>query len=268
MLKYLSQRWDIIKPKDLNLNPFHFELSHPSGQLSALLQGIWAAKVTSQSDVIRKPLHCDAGSGLMFNFSGKVQVGEQILPRGVILLPVSNVTQHITFGADTRLAGVRFHPAIGFGLLGPHVEKHQRLEESEDNQFHLYSLFHSLDKEPSVKAQIALLNTWAKTYLDLSVVLPHSLDNALESIRQGHPVGDLSTVATLSLRQIERLFKLWLGMTPKAYQRLIRVKHVIDYLKHNSGANLADVAVQFGFSDQAHMTREFSAIARTTPGKL
>ncbi len=72
----------------------------------------------------------------------------------------------------------------------------------------------------------------------------------------------------MSQRQIERLFKLWLGMTPKYYQRILRVKKVINFLRVHKKVNLADVSQQFGFSDQAHMTREFRAIACATPAQI
>ena len=57
-------------------------------------------------------------------------------------------------------------------------------------------------------------------------------------------------------------------MTPKQYQRILRVKRTINYIREHGQTNLAEVAQQFGFSDQAHMTREFRAIARLTPGKV
>jgi AraC-like DNA-binding protein len=57
-------------------------------------------------------------------------------------------------------------------------------------------------------------------------------------------------------------------MTPKQYQRILRVKKAIDYLRQHKEASLVEVSQQFGFSDQAHMTREFRAIARITPGKI
>jgi AraC-like DNA-binding protein len=44
-------------------------------------------------------------------------------------------------------------------------------------------------------------------------------------------------------------------MTPKHYQRILRIKKVICFLLLHRNVNLADVAQQLGFSDQAPMTR-------------
>nr|WP_286206491.1 helix-turn-helix domain-containing protein [Sessilibacter corallicola] len=90
----------------------------------------------------------------------------------------------------------------------------------------------------------------------------------MKAIEQGKAPGKLNESIALSQRQMERQFKLWLDMTPKYYQRILRIKKTINFLRENKDANLAEVAVQFGFSDQAHMTREFRTIASITPGKF
>jgi AraC-like DNA-binding protein len=46
------------------------------------------------------------------------------------------------------------------------------------------------------------------------------------------------------------------------------VKRAINYIREHGQVNLAEVAHQFGFSDQAHMTREFRTIAHITPGQV
>ena len=79
---------------------------------------------------------------------------------------------------------------------------------------------------------------------------------------------ELQNHIALSQRQLERLFKTRLGMTAKNYQRIIRIRQAIAEIKANPEHSLADIAANSGFSDQAHMTREFKAIARITPGKL
>ncbi|WP_250658094.1 helix-turn-helix domain-containing protein [Alkalimarinus coralli] len=118
------------------------------------------------------------------------------------------------------------------------------------------------------KSQIEAMYRWINYNLDFTNIIPDSLEKALEGIKQDEAPGQLGESIKLSQRQIERLFQLWLGMTPKHYQRILRIKKTINFLRQNRSANLADVAQQFGFSDQAHMTREFRAIASNTPGRV
>ena len=57
------------------------------------------------------------------------------------------------------------------------------------------------------------------------------------------------------------------GVTPKEYQRLVRFEAARGRLvaEHRGGAALAAVAAASGFADQAHLTREWRAMAGCTP---
>ena len=219
------------------------------------------------TSTVSKPLYSDAGSGVIFNFSGDLIIGDEQIGEGVILLPVNTKTQSITLGPRARLAGVRFLPAIGYGVLGKKYDKPTLLESSEDDLFSLNELFDKL-KSLSSACLLEELQYWVENQLDFTNLLPESLVNALDYIQGEEELAQLASVTNLSQRQVERIFKLWLGITPKHYQRILRVKNAIAFLKSQPTSNLALVAQEFGFSDQAHMTREFRAIASVTPSKI
>lgn len=221
-----------------------------------------------QAESIIKPLHADAGSGIMFNLNGMVTLGPETFPEGVIMLPVNKKTEMAVLAGGARLAGIRFHPAIGYSILGKHYHRLTLLKPDDDQDYQLYSLFRALKTQASSECHLDTLTTWASTHLDFTDIIPTSLEKSLTYISQSDAVGNVSGHVLLSQRQIERQFKLWLGMTPKYYQRIRRIKRAMEFLKRHRQANLADVAHQFGFSDQAHMTREFQAIARVTPSSL
>ncbi len=80
--------------------------------------------------------------------------------------------------------------------------------------------------------------------------------------------GELATVAarsTLSRRQIERRFRDAFGMSPSRLRRIERFRRASRQLVVEPGASLARLAAACGFSDQAHMTREFRALAGVPP---
>lgn len=267
MPKHLSQRWAAINRNKSFKQALNFQLSHPSGPLSALVQGIWLASVLQPSSVM-KSLYSDAGSGIIFNLVGDVIIGNEALPEGVIMLPVKKQAKNIVLASGAQLAGIHFHPAIGYGVLGKHYDKPTLLLPEEDKLYNLYQVYSELRMQKDNDRQIKALHLWAKKNLDFTNVIPDSLGKALESIKQDEALGQLSESIKMSQRQIERLFNTWLGMTPKHYQRIIRIKKVICFLRLHKKANLADVSLQFGFSDQSHMTREFRTIACITPGQV
>lgn len=266
MPKHLNQRWEAINQSNSVQQAFNFQLSQPKGQLSVFVQGIWTASVC-QSNSVMKTLYSDAGSGIIFNLVGEVTMGNETLPEGVIMLPVKKQAENIVLSPGAQLAGIRFHAASGYGVLGQLFEKPTLLFSQEDKRYNLYQLHSKLQKLKDSASQIKAIHLWAENKLNFTQVVPTSLAKALLNIEQDKTQGLLSENIELSQRQIERLFKLWMGITPKHYQRILRVKKAMSYIRLHKEAKLSDVAQRFGFSDQAHMTREFSTIGCITPKK-
>ena len=69
----------------------------------------------------------------------------------------------------------------------------------------------------------------------------------------------------ISQRQLNRLFRAYLGFSPKTYSRVVRFQRALKLLKQDPGCTLAEVAAQCGYYDQPHFVREFKAYAGTAP---
>jgi AraC-like DNA-binding protein len=87
-----------------------------------------------------------------------------------------------------------------------------------------------------------------------------------------HPhrrVYELSRWLGLSSRQIQRRFTAAVGYGPKLFQSVLRFQRLLNEA-HGAGARrtLADLAANAGYSDQAHMTREFQRFANCPPASL
>ncbi len=75
----------------------------------------------------------------------------------------------------------------------------------------------------------------------------------------------LARFAGLSPFHLCRVFREAVGMTPHAYQTQVRVRRAKSLLR--AGLPITLVAVQAGFYDQAHFTRNFKRIVGLTPGR-
>lgn len=60
-----------------------------------------------------------------------------------------------------------------------------------------------------------------------------------------------------------RVFKTTVGMTPHAFQMQMRIDQAKSQLMR--GAAIADVAVELGFHDQSHLTKQFKSLVGVTP---
>jgi AraC-like DNA-binding protein len=76
---------------------------------------------------------------------------------------------------------------------------------------------------------------------------------------------DLARACGLSLRAFERQFQAHYRCTPQAYVRQLRVRLSCHALV-NSRKSMAEIATEFGFSDQSHFNREFRKLMAETPG--
>jgi AraC-like DNA-binding protein len=77
------------------------------------------------------------------------------------------------------------------------------------------------------------------------------------------PIGDLAAELGWSRRHLAVRFRSELGMAPKALARLLRFERAVKRLR--AGDELADLALDAGYYDQAHFNRDFRAFAGTTP---
>jgi transcriptional regulator GlxA family with amidase domain len=61
------------------------------------------------------------------------------------------------------------------------------------------------------------------------------------------------------------MFQTTMQTSPKEFARLVRFEYVRDTLWRTPDSVLADIALEAGYSDQAHMQREFRRFSRRTP---
>ncbi|MEO8394798.1 MAG: helix-turn-helix domain-containing protein [Chloroflexota bacterium] len=80
-------------------------------------------------------------------------------------------------------------------------------------------------------------------------------------------IGELAAQSYLSPSQFERSFKHLTGISPKAFARLIRFDSMRECLTSNPSIRPLDLALDYGYSDQAHLIREFRSFADCTPGE-
>jgi transcriptional regulator GlxA family with amidase domain len=69
-----------------------------------------------------------------------------------------------------------------------------------------------------------------------------------------------------SRRHVTERFRRQLGISPKAYARLLRFQHATGLLASaQPRRSLTGVAMEAGYYDQSHLTRDFGALAGITP---
>lgn len=80
------------------------------------------------------------------------------------------------------------------------------------------------------------------------------------------PVDVVAGELGLTSRQLRRVLLAEVGLTPKVYQRVVRMQRFLALAERFGG--LADAAADAGYADQSHLTREVRLLAGLTPARL
>lgn len=97
------------------------------------------------------------------------------------------------------------------------------------------------------------------------------VEGAREAIAAGHPAAagllPLAAFLAVSPYQLSRAFTRELGVSLTHYRNRVRVGRALDQLE-GGAADLARLAAELGFADQAHLTRTVRRHAGRTPAAL
>ena len=120
--------------------------------------------------------------------------------------------------------------------------------------------------------------TWTERFLELDAVLARiatqrarpapELGWAWQRLREtagGVGVQTLATEVGWSRRHLTDRFHQEYGLPPKVAARVLRFERAVGQMRSSARPRLADIAVRCGYADQAHLTREWQAIAGCTP---
>lgn len=94
------------------------------------------------------------------------------------------------------------------------------------------------------------------------------LEEAVRLIQRqqaGTTVARISERVGWSERQLERQFRRKIGMSPKALLRTVRFQHLLQLARSGPAPGWASLAADCGFSDQAHLIREFKRFSGEPP---
>lgn len=80
-------------------------------------------------------------------------------------------------------------------------------------------------------------------------------------------VAQLCEATGLGERTLQRLVQRRLGLTPKWLIQRRRLHEAAEALRHGEGS-MAETAALLGYADQAHFTRDWTAVTGTTPARF
>lgn len=78
-------------------------------------------------------------------------------------------------------------------------------------------------------------------------------------------VEQLAARTGLSVRRLQRLFRKYVGVSPKWVIKRFRLQEAAERIERDEAASLAELAAQLGYFDQAHFIKDFKAVLGVSP---
>jgi AraC-like DNA-binding protein len=178
------------------------------------------------------------------------------------------LNQPVVFKTDNSLEiiGIRCFPWTVFDLLDlPAGKDGMRIFEHPIAK--LQPVLNKLIESQNIAEALAQLKQY---FLDAQyeVATDSMLYKAGVAMRETNgsiPVSQVAEAAHSTVRTLERKFKKSSGYTVKDVSGLIRFEQVRNQLWHYPATNLSGLAHELGYTDQAHLSKEFKRYSGTTP---
>lgn len=93
------------------------------------------------------------------------------------------------------------------------------------------------------------------------------ITRVLNSVNYSHisDIDKLAETACLGYKQFTRIFKEYIGTTPKEFTRIVRFQRALSTLQQNPNIDQTELAIDCGFYDQPHLIKEFKTFSGYTP---
>lgn len=213
--------------------------------------------------------HSVGGFGVVFNWGDDLFTDREALPRHHFV--GSSVTsQKLGLHGKIEALGVRFRAGGAYPFwripLSEMMNGHVGIDVVVDAETR--STFRQIEDAVTIEERITLLEGWLMGHLvNVDERLP-MVQTSLAWIRRAKgqlTIPDVAERLYISQRQLERLYKTHVGVSPKKYARLLRVEAARIRLNHDRSTSEAEIGNDTGFYDQAHFIREFKSIVGMTP---
>jgi AraC-like DNA-binding protein len=192
-------------------------------------------------------------------------------PRSVLVGPHVRRREDLIWTGHLKMFTVRF-TAVGFRALFGIAASAVR-DVAESAELVLGASVHGLEERLAAADEDALPVVAERFLLERLRQSRTAWDGGpglrmVETVRaQGGvvPVERLAERFGLSVRQVERMFQEQVGVSPKVYARLVRLRRAMEMSGREARPDWAGIAARAGYFDQSHMVREFQALNGATP---
>lgn len=225
----------------------------PSKFLLKYIDAYWSIRNISQNSIFI-PIVPDGCMDIVYKNNVIVFVGTMIESKIVEILP------------NSYFFGIRFKPAVFPHLVK--IDSSKYLNKIIFLESLSQSLFNQIVIEQNNELQTVDNLNLLFEELFKNIKLDERVIKAIDEIlNQGGNISikELEEYTKLNNKQLQRLFKNYLGYSPKKFCNIVRFFNLFKELIKNNIDNLSEKAYECGYYDQSHLNKEFKRFSNFPP---
>lgn len=165
--------------------------------------------------------------------------------------------------SNTHLAGVCFKPAT-FANFYTYAAQHELVDHTIE-----FEKSDSFNIDKMLKAPSHYLNQFFTAKIKTKNSHLQEVIRDIHSSKGQLPISELSKRNFTTARQLERNFKLHIGISPKEYSNIVRFQHAMSLIKKSGkDRSLSDIAFECGYYDHSHLSNEIKRNTGLSPSQL
>jgi AraC-like DNA-binding protein len=252
----------------------NYQTFEPDQDLTAFIKCYWTLESPKEEMPEKQTIVPDGCMEMIFHYGDLYKQyldnGNNIIqPRCFVIGQLTRPLE-IEPTCETGIFSIRFHPE---GFL-PFITT--SIKEMENTAVSLEELFEKVGQEieqqilnaNSASERIKLIEIFLLNRLTDIETIDRIVRSTVETIMTANgqlSVDELSTLTQVDRRQLLRKFSSAIGLSPKQLSRTIRLQTALKMLLNNQFSNLAELAYENEYYDQAHFIKEFKEFTGSTP---
>jgi AraC-like DNA-binding protein len=210
---------------------------------------------------------------------------ERILPTGTVELVIdlgsARASKSVVSGprsksliiqrtAQDELLGIHFRPGGGFPFLKfPFGDLHNIDIGIDDlwGEEEASQLLNLLDRAGRTESRFQILEAWMLKAIRRPLNHHPAVIFAIGELGRNPslPMSQIAAKVNLSQRRFIQVFSNEVGLTPKLFNRIQRFNRVVGSAAFSDDVDWLEIAMSFGYCDQAHLIHEFHEFSSLTP---
>ena len=260
-----------------DLASINYQKFTPNAPLGDYVQAIWLARKIDNTQSIPFKILSDCGASVMFNFSESLQLSRgaesaAVDNKGTVIGPGKDLLK-LAFNGPVNALGIHFLPSGGHVFFSPAMDiLSNRFVNNDDDTFLGASelakqLLTSIDTEnPQALIDIVEMHLF-KELQQYENQAQKRLRHLIQLVEAdpNFSLPQLADMLKVSTREVQRIFKQFVGVTPNTFLRVNKINHVKTKIANNEFSTLTQLAIDSGYFDQAHFIRDFKSFMQATP---